>query len=82
MQAFSWSAAAACRNLPSAVFFPEHGGGVRQARRVCTHCVVRADCLAFALDNHIEHGVWGGLSERARLRLRRTGRARALEAER
>jgi WhiB family redox-sensing transcriptional regulator len=48
---------------------------VEMARRVCADCPVRDVCLEYALDHHIEHGVWGGASERARRRmaLRRGG---------
>lgn len=56
----------------SALFFPERGESTRPAKAICAACPVRADCLNYALDNHILHGLWGGFSERARRRMRRT----------
>ena len=50
--------------------FPEKGGSTRDAKRVCTGCTVRAECLEFALANDERFGIWGGLSERERRRLR------------
>ena len=42
----------------------------RDAKRVCSGCSVRAECLEFALANDERFGIWGGLSERERRRLR------------
>lgn len=77
----SWMARANCRELPPETFFPEDGGGVEAARRICARCAVREQCLEFALARHIAHGVWGGTSERARQRLQAARRA-AAQAER
>jgi WhiB family transcriptional regulator, redox-sensing transcriptional regulator len=52
-------------------FFPEKGGSTREAKRVCTTCPVRAECLEYALGNDERFGIWGGLSERERRRLKR-----------
>lgn len=52
-------------------FFPERGAPVDDARAVCERCLVRVECLDFALRTKIKHGIWGGLSERERRRLRR-----------
>jgi WhiB family redox-sensing transcriptional regulator len=65
----TWMAAGKCRDLPPAMFFPSDGVGVEMARRVCAECPVKDACLEYALGHHIEHGVWGGASERARRRL-------------
>ena len=73
----SWMARAACRDLPPETFFPEDGGGVEVARRICARCPVREDCLEYALSRHIAHGVWGGTSERGRQRLQAARRAAA-----
>jgi WhiB family transcriptional regulator, redox-sensing transcriptional regulator len=75
----TWMAAGKCRDLPAETFFPSDGVGVEMARRVCADCPVRDICLEFALEHHIEHGVWGGASERARRRMslsRRGGQSR------
>ena len=53
------------------LFFPERGASTREAKEVCRGCVVREDCLEYALANGEKFGIWGGLSERERRRLRR-----------
>ena len=74
----TWMAAGKCRDFPPDMFFPSDGLGVEMARRVCADCPVRDVCLEYALDHHIEHGVWGGASERARRRMAvRRGGARS-----
>jgi len=70
----SWMAQGRCRELPPEVFFPSDGVGVEVARRYCAECPVKAPCLEYALENHIEHGVWGGCSERERRRIARSRR--------
>ncbi|NEK86824.1 WhiB family transcriptional regulator [Blastococcus saxobsidens] len=61
---------ALCAETDPEAFFPEKGGSTRDAKRVCTGCPVRAQCLEFALANDERFGIWGGLSERERRRLR------------
>jgi WhiB family redox-sensing transcriptional regulator len=70
----SWMAYARCRDLPPEVFFPSDGVGVAVAQQYCAVCPVAGDCLDYALENHIEHGVWGGASERSRRRMTRSRR--------
>jgi WhiB family redox-sensing transcriptional regulator len=70
----TWMAEGKCRELPPEVFFPSDGVGVELARRVCADCPVKAPCLEYALYNRIEHGVWGGASERERRRIARRRR--------
>ena len=52
-------------------FFPEKGGSTREAKRVCATCEVREECLQYALANDERFGIWGGLSERERRKLKR-----------
>jgi len=66
-----WQERALCAQTDPEAFFPEKGGSTREAKRVCTGCEVRADCLEYALANDERFGIWGGLSERERRRLRR-----------
>jgi WhiB family redox-sensing transcriptional regulator len=66
----SWRLDALCAETDPEAFFPEKGGSTREAKRVCTGCAVRAECLEFALGNDERFGIWGGLSERERRRLR------------
>ena len=68
---------AKCRGRAPQDFFPSDGAGVDQARRICADCPVKAPCLEYALTYRIDHGVWGGASERER---RRILRRRRLEA--
>lgn len=72
----AWRDRAACRPHPTAWWFPERGEIPEQAWRICASCPVRADCLDHAVDHRETHGVWGGLGERQRRKLRR---ARLLE---
>ncbi|WP_199584442.1 WhiB family transcriptional regulator [Blastococcus sp. TF02A-30] len=66
----AWRQAALCAETDPEAFFPEKGGSTREAKRVCTGCPVQAQCLEFALANDERFGIWGGLSERERRRLR------------
>ena len=65
----AWMSAGNCRNYPPAVFFPSDGVGVDRARKICVDCPVIEQCLEYALEERIEHGVWGGCSERERRRI-------------
>ena len=69
-----WMAKARCRTEPPSLFFPSDGVGVEVARRVCAECPVKGHCLEYALRNGIDHGVWGGTSERERRRIARRRR--------
>jgi WhiB family redox-sensing transcriptional regulator len=71
---FAWMLRARCRGASPTEFFPSDGLGVESAQLVCEGCAVRAECLEYALVNHIEHGVWGGASERERRRILRRRR--------
>ncbi|MEO8107691.1 MAG: WhiB family transcriptional regulator, partial [Actinomycetes bacterium] len=65
-----WSARAACRTTdPDALFV--QGAAQNRAKALCSGCVVRTECLADALDNVVEFGVWGGMTERERRALLR-----------
>ena len=66
----TWRLEALCAETDPEAFFPEKGGSTREAKRVCVGCDVRAECLEFALANDERFGIWGGLSERERRRLR------------
>ncbi|HMC52414.1 MAG TPA: WhiB family transcriptional regulator [Acidimicrobiales bacterium] len=72
-----WMARGKCRDLPPSTFFPSDGVGVDIARRLCADCPVKAPCLEYALENRIDHGVWGGTSERERRRILRQRRREA-----
>jgi WhiB family transcriptional regulator, redox-sensing transcriptional regulator len=66
-----WQERALCAQTDPEAFFPEKGGSTREAKRICSGCDVRAECLEYALAHDERFGIWGGLSERERRRLRR-----------
>ena len=67
----SWQERALCAQTDPEAFFPEKGGSTREAKRVCMSCDVRGECLEYALAHDERFGIWGGLSERERRRLKR-----------
>lgn len=66
-----WQEQALCAQTDPEAFFPEKGGSTREAKRICRACGVRDECLEFALANDERFGIWGGLSERERRRLKK-----------
>jgi WhiB family redox-sensing transcriptional regulator len=73
-----WRDSALCAQTDPEAFFPERGGSTREAKRICSGCEVRAECLEYALAHDDRFGVWGGLSERERRRLGRQRRDAAI----
>ena len=67
-----WQDRALCAETDPDAFFPEKGGGVRAPKKVCRACPVQAECLEYALETNQGFGIWGGLSERERRRLKRS----------
>ena len=74
-----WTAQAKCRDMDPAVFFPSDGIGVQAAQRICVECPVKSECLEYALADRVDHGVWGGTSERERRRILRYRRMSRLQ---
>jgi WhiB family redox-sensing transcriptional regulator len=66
-----WQEKALCAQTDPEAFFPEKGGSTREAKRICLGCEVRDACLEYALAHDERFGIWGGLSERERRRLKR-----------
>jgi WhiB family redox-sensing transcriptional regulator len=66
----TWSTRAACRTADPDELFVD-GAAQNRVKIICTGCPVRTECLAYALDNRIEHGVWGGMTDRERRALLR-----------
>src|SRR3954451_20922537 len=66
-----WQLQANCLCVDPDLFFPERGASTREAKEVCRGCVVRDDCLEYALANGEKFGIWGGMSEREPRRLPR-----------
>ncbi len=67
----SWQDRALCAQTDPEAFFPEKGGSTREAKRVCVGCEVRMECLEYALAHDERFGIWGGMSERERRKLKR-----------
>lgn len=79
-----WKVDAACQGMDPEIFFPGNGrpgmtpeasSQARSARQVCLSCPVQAQCLEWALTNHVAFGIWGGLGERSRKIARRERRS-------
>ncbi|MBX3094082.1 MAG: WhiB family transcriptional regulator [Cryobacterium sp.] len=66
-----WQTDALCAQTDPEAFFPEKGGSTRDAKRICASCEVKTQCLEYALQNDERFGIWGGLSERERRKLRK-----------
>ena len=75
-----WRERAACRGAGTDLFFPVGSAGAAadeagRARQVCGGCLVRADCLAYAMASGQQHGIWGGHDEQERRQLRQQQRS-------
>jgi WhiB family transcriptional regulator, redox-sensing transcriptional regulator len=66
--------------MDPSLFFPSDGLGVLAAQAICAECPVKAECLEYALADRVDHGVWGGTSERQRRRILRQRRRSQLQA--
>lgn len=65
-----WPDRALCAQTDPEAFFPERGCSTAEAKRICMACPVRTECLDYALEHGERFGVWGGLSERERRKLK------------
>lgn len=74
----SWQDSANCSGADQDLFFPERGASTRKAKAICAACSVKEECLEFAITQGERFGIWGGLSERERRKIRRQ---RALSAK-
>ena len=70
-EGLAWQDRALCAQTDPEAFFPEKGGSTREAKKVCRTCEVRTECLEYALEHDERFGIWGGLSERERRRIKR-----------
>ncbi len=66
-----WQERALCAQTDPEAFFPEKGGSTREAKKVCRACEVQEECLEYALTHDERFGIWGGMSERERRRIKR-----------
>lgn len=67
----AWQDYANCLGVDPDLFFPERGASVREAKEVCRGCVVKSECLEYAMAHSERYGIWGSLSERERRKLRK-----------
>ena len=67
----AWMDDALCAQVDTELFFPEQGKSSREARKVCRSCPVKKECLEWSLKTGQRFGVWGGMSERQRRKMRR-----------
>ena len=67
----SWQDFANCLGVDPDLFFPERGASTKEAKSVCGGCEVKMECLEYALRHGEKFGIWGGMSERERRRIRR-----------
>ncbi len=67
----AWQDYANCRGADADLFFPERGASTRKAKAICAACEVKAECLESAIVNGEKFGIWGGMSERERRRVRK-----------
>lgn len=72
-----WMAQGNCAGVSPDMFFPSDGVGVKIAKQICLDCPSTEVCLEYALSNRIEHGVWGGASERQRRKILKARREAA-----
>lgn len=72
-----WQELGRCQQSDPEFWFPEKGGATTYAVRVCNRCPVRTECLDFALRTLEPHGIWGGKTERERLKILEAGYATA-----
>jgi WhiB family transcriptional regulator, redox-sensing transcriptional regulator len=66
-----WQEQANCLGVDPDLFFPERGASTKEAKAVCGGCEVKTECLEYALRHGEKFGIWGGMSERERRRIRR-----------
>ncbi len=66
-----WQDGANCTGANANLFFPERGASTRTAKGICRECNVRLECLEFAITTGEKFGIWGGMSERERRRVRK-----------
>lgn len=73
----TWFEHSACRGMDPDIFFPDSGHHLltRAAIETCNTCPVQMECLDYAIKHHLDHGIWGGTSERERVRIRRGRKA-------
>ncbi|WP_432050340.1 WhiB family transcriptional regulator [Verrucosispora sp. NA02020] len=70
-----WQERALCSQTDPDAYFPDKGGSTREAKRVCGRCEVKQECLDYALGRDERFGIWGGLTEQERRKLKKKASA-------
>lgn len=70
-EGLEWQEGALCAQTDPEAFFPDPGGNTKEIKKICSKCDAKEDCLEYALENDERWGIWGGLTERERRRLKR-----------
>lgn len=73
-----WRVRGQCATRDPDLWFSTAGKNLREAKRLCSLCAVRKQCLAFAIESAVTHGVWGGMSEIERRSIPRAKRAECI----
>lgn len=71
----AWMAESLCAQVDPELFFPDKGASTKEAKKVCQKCPVTSECLEYAMSSDDRYGVFGGLSERDRRKLRKEARS-------
>lgn len=69
----TWWDGSLCAQADPEAFFPEKGGSTKDAKRICSSCESRVECLDYALETGERHGIWGGFSPRERVKFEKQG---------
>ncbi|MEO7397249.1 MAG: WhiB family transcriptional regulator, partial [Ilumatobacteraceae bacterium] len=76
IQDMSWADLGRCAGIDPEVFFPGRGQDAAPAKALCRECPVRRQCLTWALQTGQKHGIWGGMTDNQRRRLKRVAATR------
>lgn len=66
-----WMEFASCTSADPDAWFPAKGSSTREAKRICSRCKVKSECLEYALVHDERFGIWGGRSDRERRKIKR-----------
>ncbi len=71
LQELWWQVDANCVDEDADLFFPDRGASTRKAKELCNTCKAQEHCLEYSIVNNEKFGIWGGLSERERRKIRK-----------
>jgi WhiB family redox-sensing transcriptional regulator len=65
-----WTRKALCAEVDPEIFFPDKGERTAHVKQICKACIVKVECLEYSIQNNERFGVWGGLTEHDRRKVR------------